>query len=273
VRRVLVIGATGILGREVVSALAGATVVAAARTPPPGGVAFDAERELPDVAGFDLVVNCAAVLASEADREPERAVAVNERFPQALAATGARLVHISTDAVFAAGAGRCHEDDTSFATDVYGATKRRGEPDAATALTLRCSFVGRDPRRRRGLLEWLLAQPAGARVEGFADQAWNGLAATQIARAVGALADEDVFARARAEGPVHHLYEDPPLTKHELLELCARTFAHDVTVVPVESGQPSTRVLGSRYAVLRQCLESGPGRAAALAAIARRDDA
>lgn len=278
-RRVLVVGAAGMLGREICRAVDG-EIVCAGRAARAGWIRFDAETEpverlLAAAGKVDVVVNCAAALASEIDPADEasvrRAVAVNQRFPGALAnATTARVVHISTDAVFRADAGRCVEDGDAFADDVYGTTKRRGEPDAPSALTLRCSFVGLDPGRRRGLLEWLLARPRGAEVSGFVDQAWNGLASTQIAAVVAALADPELFDRARAEGGVHHLFEDPPLSKHELVVLCAQRLGLDIRAVPARSGLPVTRVLATRHRVLREYLESVPPRAESLVALAER---
>jgi dTDP-4-dehydrorhamnose reductase len=279
---VLVIGANGMLGREVARAAAdaGADVVRTGREPRPGWVRFDALRDEPSSlfgAPVDLVVNCAGMLASEIDEtNVEAAEAVNRRFPHALAdaaeQAGARLVHISTDAVFADDAGLCLEDAERFATDVYGSTKRLGEPNSAVALSLRCSFVGLDQTRRRGLLEWLLAQPDGAEVAGFVDQLWNGLVATQVAAVCGALADDSLFRTARDEGPVHHLFEDPPLTKRDLLADCASAFARDVAILATESGRPVDRVLGSRYGVLRRYLGSMPSRATSLVRLAERSE-
>jgi dTDP-4-dehydrorhamnose reductase len=279
---VLVIGANGMLGREVARAAAdaGADVVRTGREPRPGWRRFDALRDEPSslFAGpVDLVVNCAGVLASEIDEASvETAEAVNRRFPHALAdaaeRAGARLAHISTDAVFADDADLCLEDGERFATDVYGSTKRLGEPHSAAALSLRCSFVGLDPSRRHGLLEWLLAQPDGAEVPGFVDQLWNGLVTTQVAAVCAALADDDLFRTARDEGPVHHLFEDPPSTKHDLLAECARAFKKDVAVLATQSGRPVNRVLGSRYGVLRRYVGSIPSRATSLARLAERSE-
>jgi dTDP-4-dehydrorhamnose reductase len=275
---VLVIGARGMLGRVVTRAAAerGDTVVRTARTSDPGFVAFDALCDEPNElfgGPVDLVVNCAAVLAADlAAGDAATALAaeeLNARFPHRLAAAaaahGARLVHVSTDAVFRDDAGACTEQDDRFATDVYGDTKRRGEPNTPEALVARCSLVGRDPALRRGLAELVLGLPDGGVATGYVDQLWNGLAATQVAAVCAALADPALFTRARAEGPVHHLFEDPPLTKHELLVALAAAAGKRVDVQPVESGRPVTRVLSTVRSVLCECLESGPARSAALA--------
>jgi dTDP-4-dehydrorhamnose reductase len=280
--RVLVVGAAGLLGREVARALEaiGKEVVRAGRGARPGWITFDAERDAPERlldGGIEFVVNCAGALVAEIDAaDPasvKRAEEVNARLPHALAQagadSGARLVHISTDAVFRTDAGRSFEDDDQFAQDVYGLTKRRGEPDAPNALTLRCSFVGPDPERGRGLLEWVLAQFGD--VPGYVDQLWNGLVSTQVAAVCAGLAECDLFERARHEGRIHHIFEDPPLTKHDLVAVIAKLFRLDVSVVPTESGHPSTRLLATRHQTLAKYLHSSPSRLASLEALAERE--
>src|SRR5947208_15293069 len=116
--RVLVIGARGMLGREVVRAARQLEygVTRAGRGKQDGWQTFDATQDDPSVLfdePVDLVVNCAAILASElaAGGQPavQDAQRVNAVFPHVLAEAaarhGTRLVHISTDAVFAADAG------------------------------------------------------------------------------------------------------------------------------------------------------------------------
>jgi dTDP-4-dehydrorhamnose reductase len=277
---VLVIGARGMLGHAVARAAArrGDTVVGTSRKPLPGLVGFDARRDDPQVlltAPVDLVVNCVGILAAEIDPADAATVhaaeELNSRFPHVLAASAeahdSTLVHISTDAVFRDDAGPCSEEDDRFTTDVYGDTKRRGEPTTPAALVLRCSFVGRDPLRGRGLVEWLLSKPDGSVVNGYVDQLWNGLAATQVAAVCAALADRGLFAEARREGPVHHLFGNPPVTKHDLLVQLAALAAKPVRVEPVASGRSVTRVLATSHSVMHECLESGPARPAALAGL------
>jgi dTDP-4-dehydrorhamnose reductase len=282
VTKVLVIGATGLLGREVVlqAQARGDDVLRAGRLARPGWLRFDALRDDPAElfahAEVEFVVNCAAVLASEIEEHANGATAeiVNAQFPHALAAAaetlGARLVQISTDAVFAADSGRCVETDVPVPSELYGRTKLAGEPARENTLTLRCSFVGLDPERQRGLLEWLLSQPSGAQVDGFLDHAWNGLASTQVAAVCAALADPGLFGRVRAEGGVHHLFEDPVISKHELLTECARRFETAVSVIPRESGSPVTRTLGTAHVTLAECLQCVPPRAQSLELLADR---
>jgi dTDP-4-dehydrorhamnose reductase len=135
--RVVVIGATGQLGRELVALLPRADTV---------GLARDA-LDLCDAAGVartlaalapELVVNTAAdnrVDAAETD--PAAAQAVNAEAVGALAraatAAGAFLVHTSTDYVFD---GRTHrpyaEDDAPNPLGEYGRSKLAGEHLCAT---------------------------------------------------------------------------------------------------------------------------------------------
>lgn len=92
----------------------------------------------------DVVINCAAYTAvDDAEREPDRAYAINADGPghiaQACARVGARLVHISTDYVFDGDFGDAarHPYEPSDATrplSVYGQTKLAGEQAVLAAL-------------------------------------------------------------------------------------------------------------------------------------------
>ena len=101
-RRWLVVGAGGLLGHEVVPALAGRDVVALDRA---ALDITDAAAARSAVEGRDIVVNCAAWTAvDDAEEHEAQAYAVNALGPahlaRACAASGARLVHVSTDYVF-----------------------------------------------------------------------------------------------------------------------------------------------------------------------------
>jgi len=143
--KVLVTGAAGMLGQDVVALLRerGHEVTAAGRTDVD---VTDAASLAAAVPGHDAVVNCAAHTAVDAaETDVEAAVLLNATAPglvgEACAAAGARLVHVSTDYVFSGEAAvdddgkplPCAEDAPVAPRSVYGRTKADGEAAARAA--------------------------------------------------------------------------------------------------------------------------------------------
>jgi dTDP-4-dehydrorhamnose reductase len=149
--RLVVTGAAGIVGRATLAE-------AATRGWPATGLAREAldvtdagavnaafARERPE-----LVIHCAAFTqVDRCESEPERAFAVNAaavaHVAAAAVAVGARLVHLSSDYVFAGTAARPYlEDDATGPRSVYGASKLEGEQRALAvpgALVVRTSWI------------------------------------------------------------------------------------------------------------------------------------
>jgi len=129
---VVVIGATGQLGSDVVAAFGAERAVGLAHE----DLAIDDPEAVHSVLGRhgpEVVVNTAAFHnVPRCEDEPARAFAVNAAAPRHLAQTctalGARLVHISTDYVFD-GARRVPyvENDRPNPLNVYAASKLAGE--------------------------------------------------------------------------------------------------------------------------------------------------
>jgi dTDP-4-dehydrorhamnose reductase len=104
----------------------------------------DPRRGQQIVLAGDVVINCAAYTAvDDAERDPDRAYAINaagpEHIAQACAQAGARLVHISTDYVFDGDFGEAaprpyEPDDATGPLSVYGHTKLSGEQAVLAAL-------------------------------------------------------------------------------------------------------------------------------------------
>lgn len=117
-----------VLGEVVVATRDGVDADAVADFDAPGSLAALVARIAPDV-----VVNAAAYTAvDKAETDTEAAYRINAEAPQAIAractASGALLVHYSTDYVFDGGASRPYrEDDATAPLGVYGASKLAGE--------------------------------------------------------------------------------------------------------------------------------------------------
>src|SRR5688500_76725 len=146
--KVLILGAGGMLGHKVWQECrrrfeTWATVRSQVGLPAelfePSRVVAGVDAVHPDsvVAAFaavrpDVVVNCIGVVKqSAAGSDVVTSLQLNALFPQRLAqlcrASGARLIHISTDCVFSGRKGGYVESDTPDAEDVYGRTKLLGE--------------------------------------------------------------------------------------------------------------------------------------------------
>jgi dTDP-4-dehydrorhamnose reductase len=147
--RYLVTGASGMLGRDLQRALRGRDVTALSR----------AELDITDpdavraaVAGHDVVINSAAYTrVDDAESHEAEAYAVNALGPrllaEAAAASGARLVTISTDYVFdGRGTAPYPEDAPTDPINAYGRTKAAGEAFVrelapATSFVVRTAWI------------------------------------------------------------------------------------------------------------------------------------
>ncbi len=142
-KRVLLVGAQGQVGQELLKALADwpelGEVTAVSRQ----------ELDLTDLAAIaqtvsntqpTLIINAAAYTAvDKAESEPDLAQRINADAPKALAEAaakcGAALVHISTDYVFPGSEGSPRtETDATGPLSVYGKTKLAGEEAIRTTL-------------------------------------------------------------------------------------------------------------------------------------------
>jgi len=232
--RVLVLGATGMLGHVAVEVLAeqGFEV---------HGTARDLERarrlgvtgcELHPLEATDLgaleaaidaarpgaAINCIGLVKQleEASR-PLGAIALNAVFPhqaaRACAARGVRFVQISTDCVFSGQLdprAAYAEDHPPDARDLYGLTKLLGEVTEGDALTVRTSMIGWELERAAGLVEWFVRE-SGPRVSGWAQAIFSGLTTRSLAELLAAVLRD----HPGLTGLYHVAAE--PITKLELL--------------------------------------------------------
>jgi dTDP-4-dehydrorhamnose reductase len=126
----LITGANGMLGHDLVTALAGRDVTALDRTTL-DITDLDAVRAA--LPGFDVVINAAAYTkVDDAETDEETALSINGtgagNLARAAAETGAILVQVSTDYVFDGTATSPYEENTPRnPVSAYGRTKAEGE--------------------------------------------------------------------------------------------------------------------------------------------------
>ncbi len=264
-RRVLVLGADGMLGQMVCRVLAASDefyVEGTTRRDRSGPLFLDAEadpqtwsRVLRQTGPFEYWINCIGMLSRDvsSDRSDSvrSAVVINALFPHLLAEasveSGASVLHVSTDGVFAPDAGVCLEDTPISCTDPYGQTKALGEVNSPSLLNIRCSLIGPDPGGRKGLWEWVLGRPRNADILGYTDHLWNGVTTLQFARLCEHLIRGDRFENVRAEGATHHFCPNGVTSKYELLLQIRDALRPDLTIRPGHGpGDSVTRLLNTR---------------------------
>lgn len=241
--RILILGASGMLGHAVCEVLAeaGLDVYGSSRGPlalPGSGRNLNGIDVL-DTDDLDrvfaaarpaLVVNAVGLVKQLATADdPLEAVPINTLLPHRLARicrlTGARLVHVSTDCVFSGSKGGYTEDDTPDAVDLYGTSKRLGEVvDDAGVLTLRTSIIGHELRGQHGLVEWFMHAPDT--VQGYTKAIFSGVTTREFARVLR----DVVIPRPDLSG-LYHL-SAAPISKFDLIRQIDRAYGLGRTIEP-----------------------------------------
>jgi dTDP-4-dehydrorhamnose reductase len=260
--RILVLGATGMLGHEAIRVMGDRFEVhATARDP--GKVhhtdlvsdvyAFDASH--PErLAGLlqqtdpAVVLNCIGIVKQldEASR-PVPSITVNSLLPhlvaEACSAHGARLIHVSTDCVFSGRLehpGRYTEADVPDPVDLYGRSKLLGEVTTPGALTLRTSIIGWELGRRSGLLEWL-ASEAGGTIRGFANAWFSGLTTTALSRVIASVIEEN-----RSLSGLYHVSSEP-ISKLDLVSRLNQALELGCEIEPADEPRVNRALDSSRF--------------------------
>jgi len=115
----------------------------------------------------DWVIHCAAETnVDRCEQDPERALLLNRDMPrwvaQATRRAGARIIQISTDAVFDGSRSGYREDEIPQPINVYGQSKLEGEnavlDENPQAIIARTNFYGWNAQDKKSLAEWFLSK-------------------------------------------------------------------------------------------------------------------
>lgn len=177
------------------------------------------------VGAVDHVINAIGITIPFALRDPALTFFVNGALPHILAQNfGEQLIHITTDCVYNGKGGFPYDENAPKSpVDIYGLSKSLGEP--ANCLTIRTSIIGRELDGFTGLLEWFLQQK-GKTITGFVEHYWNGITTQQF----GKLCDQimqspDAYPR---QG-VYHVFSTA-VSKYEMLLAFQRKYGIPCTI-------------------------------------------
>jgi dTDP-4-dehydrorhamnose reductase len=259
--KILVLGATGLLGNAVFRSMAKAPDVrvigtirheaARGRFAPEQAACLtvvedienpDGLARLFDEARPDVVVNCIAV-GRPAPADPMRSILVHSVLPRRLShlcmVAGARLIQIGSDGVFSGKRGAYTENDAPDADDIYGISKLLGEVTEAHAITLRTSIIGHELQSGSGLLEWFLSQQGQCRC--YTRAIFSGFPAIVLAD----LIRDVVIPRPDLNG-LYHLASEP-ISKFDLLRLVAERYGKTVELIPDHRPGPNLSLVADRF--------------------------
>jgi dTDP-4-dehydrorhamnose reductase len=177
----------------------------------------------------DVVINCIGLTKHHKEaNDPLLTIPVNSLLPHRMASlcalARARLIHVSTDCVFAGTTGNYVETDVADAVDVYGKSKSLGEVDYPNAITLRTSTIGHELQGAYGLLEWFLLQRDHCK--GFSRAIFSGMTNIEFARVVR----DVVIPRPELRG-LYHL-GGRSIGKYELLRMIAEVYGKSIDIIP-----------------------------------------
>lgn len=238
---IFVLGHRGMLGHMVTAFLRASGFQVVTSECRYGGKAKEPLLEAVRESGCSWVINALGAIPQRID-DTDTFFRVNTRFPLHLLHVldaSQRMIHASTDCVFAGTRGGYHTEDPKDAENAYGLSKALGEAVAQDSRVhcLRVSLVGPDLGRGAGLLGWFLQEQDT--VHGYTNHWWNGITTLEWAKA----ATEIIRGTSAIPSGVTQLGVEKKLSKFELLKLFAEVWAPSKEVRPTAAPQSIDRTL------------------------------
>lgn len=178
---------------------------------------------------FDAVINCIGLLNQFAEKNKAMAVLLNGYLPHWLTEitkdTTTRIIHMSTDCVFAGNDGPYYEDSFPNGVTFYDRSKAMGEINTLKDLTFRNSIVGPDIKPSGiGLFNWFMKQEG--EVGGYTGAIWTGVTTYTLAKAMEQALKENLTG-------LYNLVNNESINKYDLLGLFNKYFrAEEVKINP-----------------------------------------
>ena len=169
---------------------------------------------------YDIVINCIGILNQFAEENKADAVFLNGFLPHYVADTlrnsKTKLIHMSTDCVFAGNTGPYYEDSFPDGKIFYDRSKAIGEVNDEKNLTFRNSIIGPDPNEKGiGLFNWFMKQ--NGTIGGYTGAIWTGVTTLTLAKAMEQAIKENLTG-------LYNLVNNESINKFDLLKLFNKYF-------------------------------------------------
>jgi len=135
-----------------------------------------------------------------------------------------RFIHISTDAVFSGRTGFYSETDEPDPIDNYGRAKLLGEVISSNAITLRTSMIGHEYGVGNGLLDWFLTQKNTCKC--YRKVLFSGLPVCVLAKVI----EEYLIRNSNLHGVFNVAAK--PISKYALLGIVADIYQLPIRIIP-----------------------------------------
>lgn len=176
---------------------------------------------------YDAVINCIGLLNQFAENNKAMAVLLNGYLPHYLVDITkdmtTKVVHMSTDCVFAGNDGPYYEDSLPNGTSFYDRTKAIGEFNNDKDLTFRNSIIGPDIKESGiGLFNWFMKQIGS--IAGYTGAIWTGVTTYTLAKAMEAALNENLTG-------LYNLVNNESINKYDLCSLFNKYFRNGEIVI------------------------------------------
>lgn len=175
----------------------------------------------------DVIINCIGILNKNAEDNPAEAIFLNSFLPHYLVKltedTSTKIIHMSTDCVFAGNTGPYSEDSFPDGRSVYDRTKALGELNDAKNLTFRNSIIGPDVKATGiGLFNWFMKQKG--HIKGYTKAIWTGVTTLTLAKAMERAIEDNLTG-------LYNLVNNVSISKYDLLKLFNKYFRDNKLVI------------------------------------------
>lgn len=182
-----------------------------------------------EVGNYDAVINCIGLLNQFAENNKAMAVLLNGYLPHYLVDVTkdmrTKVIHMSTDCVFAGNDGPYYEDSFPNGTTFYDRSKAIGEINNTKDLTFRNSIIGPDIKESGiGLFNWFMKQDDS--IGGFTGAIWTGVTTYTLAKAMEQAINENLTG-------LYNLVNNQSINKYDLCTLFNTHFrGGELKIVP-----------------------------------------